>query len=122
LDRGGEYEFLVAERLSPTAIAAFDELSVSEQGAGGTLLSGTVRDQSELHGVIVRLQVLGLTLEGLTRVGRSSHGGIGSCGLGCSDTTRDRGGQTVQDELDAEHRAEVPERGDGPLEEDQQPE
>ena len=122
MDRGGEYEFLVAERLSPTAIAAFDELAGRQRDGGGTVLSGFVRDQSELHGVLVRLQVLGLTLEGLTRVPRSSCGGISSFGLGYSDTTRDRGGQTVEDKLDAEHHAEVPERRDGPLEEDQQPE
>ena len=70
MGRGGEYEFLVAERLSPTVIAAFDELSVGQRQGRGTLLRGTVRDQSHLHGLLARFQVFGLTLEGLTRVHR----------------------------------------------------
>ena len=122
MDRGGEYEFLVAERLSPTAIAAFEELSVNRRDGSGTLLRGTIRDQSHLHGVLARFQMLGLTLDGMEKMRGSGRRSIGPCGLDHSDPTRDRGGQTVQDELDAEHHAEVPERRDGPLEEDQQPE
>lgn len=66
-----EYEFLVAERLSPMAIAAFDELSASHREGVGTVLSGTVRDQSHLYGLLTRFQSLGLTVEGFTRLQRS---------------------------------------------------
>jgi hypothetical protein len=55
------YEFRVAQRLSATAVAAFPELSVSD-GAPGTVLYGPVRDDAELHGILARLQLFGLTL------------------------------------------------------------
>jgi hypothetical protein len=57
----GSYEFRVAQRLSPTAVAAFPELTVRD-GASGTLLFGHVRDDAELHGILSRLQLFGLTI------------------------------------------------------------
>lgn len=67
------YEFLVAGQLSPTAIAAFDELSISRQEGPVTVLRGTVRDQSHLYGLLARFQSLGLTVEGLTKLQNSRH-------------------------------------------------
>jgi hypothetical protein len=55
------YEFRVAERLSSTARAAFPELDVIE-GHSGTVLFGAVRDDAELHGLLSRLHLLGLTV------------------------------------------------------------
>jgi hypothetical protein len=55
------YEFRIVQRLSPTAAAAFPELTVRD-GAGGTLLYGHVRDDAELHGILSRLQLFGLTI------------------------------------------------------------
>jgi hypothetical protein len=55
------YEFRVAESLSATAVTAFPELSVTD-GSSGTVLFGPVRDDAELHGVLSRLQLLGLTV------------------------------------------------------------
>ncbi len=57
----GRYEFRVAERLSATAIAAFPELTATDS-ASGTVLFGRVRDDAELHGILSRLQLLGLTI------------------------------------------------------------
>lgn len=57
----GRYEFRVAERLSATATAAFPELTVT-QGSSGTVLFGPVRDEAELHGLLSRLHLLGLTI------------------------------------------------------------
>jgi hypothetical protein len=57
----GRYEFRVAQRMSSTAVAAFPELSVTETDAG-TVLFGRLRDDAELHGVLSRLQLLGLTI------------------------------------------------------------
>lgn len=122
MDRGGEYEFMVAERLSPMVAAAFDELSVNYRDGVGTLLSGTVRDQSHLHGVLARFQMLGLTLEGLTRLRGPGCRGSGSLERDHGDTTADRGGGTLQDKRDAEDRVEVPHRRDGLREADQQSE
>ena len=55
------YEVLIAEQISPTAIAAFPELMARHQRSG-TVLFGPVRDQAHLHGVLARIQTLGLTL------------------------------------------------------------
>jgi hypothetical protein len=55
------YEFRVAQRLSATVIAAFPELSVTDSSSG-TVLFGPMRDDAELHGVLSRLQLLGLTI------------------------------------------------------------
>jgi hypothetical protein len=55
------YEFRVAQRLSATVIAAFPELSVTDSSSG-TVLFGPMRDAAELHGVLSRLQLLGLTI------------------------------------------------------------
>ena len=84
--RGDVSESLVAERLSPTAAAAFDELSVSQRDRADTLLCGTVRDQSHLHGVLARFQMLGLTLDGLARV----HGSAGRAADPSGSTARIR--------------------------------
>jgi hypothetical protein len=55
------YEFRVAEQLSETATAAFPELAVAGR-SDGTLLVGSLRDDAELHGVLSRFQLLGLTI------------------------------------------------------------
>ena len=57
----GRYEFRVAQQLSPTTAAAFPELSVVDS-ATGAVLFGHVRDDAELHGILARLQLLGLTI------------------------------------------------------------
>jgi hypothetical protein len=55
------YEFRVAQRLSATVVAAFPELSVTDCPSG-TVLFGPMRDDAELHGILSRLQLLGLTI------------------------------------------------------------
>ena len=55
------YEFRIAERLSAPARAVFPELSVIE-APSGTVLFGAVRDDAELHGLLSRLHLLGLTI------------------------------------------------------------
>jgi hypothetical protein len=57
----GRYEFRVAQRLSPTALAAFPELTLVDDPSG-TVLFGRLRDDAELHGILARLQLLGLTI------------------------------------------------------------
>jgi hypothetical protein len=55
------YEFQLAEQLSPTATCAFPELAIRDE-PGGTILFGPVRDRSELHGLLDRFDVMGLTI------------------------------------------------------------
>jgi hypothetical protein len=55
------YEFRIAQRLSSTAAEAFHELSIVD-GSPGTILYGAVRDDAELHGILSRLQLFGVTI------------------------------------------------------------
>ncbi len=55
------YELRVRGQVGPTIVASFDGWE-SETSADATVLRGPVRDQSELHGLIDRVQDLGLEL------------------------------------------------------------
>ncbi len=45
----------------------FDDLTIAHTAAGNTLLSGTIRDQAELFGVLKRINNLGLALLSVNR-------------------------------------------------------
>ena len=55
------YEIRVRGRLSPSTLELFADLR-TELRPVETVLIGELRDQSELHGVLVRLQDLGIEL------------------------------------------------------------
>ena len=55
------YEFRVRGHLGPMLLQAFPDLDAEMRGKF-TLLRGIVRDQSALHGVLARLEALGLKL------------------------------------------------------------
>jgi hypothetical protein len=61
METAARYEFRLAERLSPTALAAFPELT---RGAAreGDVLFGPVRDQDELHSLLARFQTMCLSV------------------------------------------------------------
>jgi hypothetical protein len=63
----GEYAFRVRGRLSPDIIAALHPLCTTECTTE-TVLRGTVVDQAALHGLIARLEQLGVELVGLSRL------------------------------------------------------
>jgi hypothetical protein len=55
------YEIRIKGRLSDTVTGAFEEFTAAVKPAE-TVMRGEVRDQSELHGVLERIQSLGLEL------------------------------------------------------------
>jgi hypothetical protein len=61
------YEFRVRGHLGPTLLQAFPDLDAETRGKF-TLLRGIVRDQAALHGVLARLQALGLELVDMRQV------------------------------------------------------
>jgi hypothetical protein len=61
------YEFRVRGHLGPTLIQAFPDLDAEMRGKF-TLLRGIVRDQAALHGILERLQALGLELVDMRQV------------------------------------------------------
>jgi hypothetical protein len=62
-----KYEFRIRGRLSDTILARFEMLE-SDAGRVETVLHGRVRDQAELHGIIERVQALGLELMEVRRL------------------------------------------------------
>jgi hypothetical protein len=55
------YEFRIRGRVSEPVLTSFEGLE-SEVEPVETILHGPVRDQAELHGILERLQSLGLEL------------------------------------------------------------
>jgi hypothetical protein len=67
------YEFRIRGRLSATLLARFESLE-SDDARVETVLHGPVRDQAELHGLLRRLQSLGLELIEVRRLPEESKG------------------------------------------------
>jgi hypothetical protein len=63
------YEIRVRGRVSPALLESFDKMQ-SEVEPVETVLHGPVRDQAELHGLIDRIQALGLELIEVRRLPR----------------------------------------------------
>jgi hypothetical protein len=62
------YEFRVRGRLDKRALERFDGFT-AETSPAATTLRGTIDDQSALHGLLDRLQCLGLELVEVKRIG-----------------------------------------------------
>ncbi len=62
-----EYRLVVKGELSDRMQLAFEGMSLT-RGDGTTTLTGTIRDQAELQGVLQRITDLGLTLLDLTAI------------------------------------------------------
>ena len=62
-----DYEFRIKGRLSDTLCGEFEEFTAAVQPAE-TVMRGEVRDQAELHGLMDRIQSLGLELLEVRRV------------------------------------------------------
>jgi hypothetical protein len=62
-----DYEFRIKGRLSDTLCGEFEEFTAAVQPAE-TVMRGQVRDQSELHGLLERIQSLGLELLEVRRI------------------------------------------------------
>jgi hypothetical protein len=56
-----DYEIRIKGRLSDSLCGAFEDFTASVKPAE-TIMRGELRDQSELHGVLERIQSLGLEL------------------------------------------------------------
>jgi len=63
------YQIQVRGALDPRWSAWFDQLAITHDAEGNTLLVGPVSDQAALYGLINRLRDLGMTLLAVTRDG-----------------------------------------------------
>jgi hypothetical protein len=62
-----DYEIRIKGRLSDSLSGAFEDFTASVKPAE-TVMRGELRDQSELHGVLLRIQSLGLELIEVRRI------------------------------------------------------
>jgi hypothetical protein len=62
------YEIHLRKYLDSRWSNRFEEFTISYKGDGTTLLTGPVLDQVALHGLLIKVRDLGLTLLGLVRV------------------------------------------------------
>jgi hypothetical protein len=56
------YSFRVQGHLDQERSAWFDGLTITHTAEGETILSGPIADQAALHGVLLKIQNLGLSL------------------------------------------------------------
>ncbi len=64
----GRYEIRLKGHLDARWAAWFDELNLSLQDDGTTIIHGPVSDQAALHGLLRRVRDTGLSLVSVTRV------------------------------------------------------
>jgi hypothetical protein len=65
-----EYEIRLKGRVGKSLLSRFDGFDAEVEPAE-TILRGSVSDQAALHGVLGRIQGLGLELVGVRRLGKS---------------------------------------------------
>ena len=70
-DKPTIYEIRVIGLLDPCWSEWFDGLTISPQANGETLLTGVVRDQAALHGLLGKIRDLGLPLLSVKRLRRT---------------------------------------------------
>ena len=68
------YRIRIKGHLDPCWSDWFDGLTIRAQANGETLMTGPVRDQAALHGLLVRIRDLGMPLLSVERVDASSRG------------------------------------------------
>ena len=64
---GASYEIRIRGRVTETLLSSFENMDSSLEPVE-TVLHGPVRDQAELHGLIDRIQALGLELIEIRRL------------------------------------------------------
>ena len=62
------YRIEVSGHLDPKWADWFDGFDITQKDSNTTLLSGTVKDQSALHGLLAKIRDLGLSLLSVYRV------------------------------------------------------
>ena len=62
------YQIHIRERLAPRWAEWFEDVDVTSEPDGTTLLSGVVRDQAALYGLLIKARDLGLTLLAVARL------------------------------------------------------
>ena len=67
MDEGGRYEIRLKGHLDARWADWFDGLTLTQEGDGTTVLSGSVADQAALYGLLGKVRDLGLPLIAVNR-------------------------------------------------------
>jgi hypothetical protein len=70
------YEIRIRGRVGASVLASFEEMDAAVKPAE-TVLTGTIIDQAQLHGVLERIQLLGLELIEIRQVPGETGAGSG---------------------------------------------
>ena len=70
---GEFYEIRVEGHIETSWSSWFEALTICSEPDGSTLLSGTLEDQAALHGVLMKIRDLGLTLISVNRIAVPLH-------------------------------------------------
>lgn len=62
------YEFIIKGHVEKHNLIGFDNLDFKYPGTGLTIITGNVKDQSELYGLIQRIKERGITLIKLEQI------------------------------------------------------
>jgi hypothetical protein len=62
------YQITIQEQLDPEWADWFLPLVIHSGAAGTTMLCGPLRDQGELHGILIKIRDLNLTLVDVSRI------------------------------------------------------
>jgi ketosteroid isomerase-like protein len=89
-EHGSRYEIRVQGALDAHWSAWFADLDVASNARGETTLTGPLRDQAALHGVLARVRDLGWPLIAVRCLDRDTPG-VGTCGTAC-DSPEGRAG------------------------------
>ncbi len=68
------YQIHLKENLSGQWATWFEEMTIEHSAGGETVLSGALPDQAALHGVLCRINSLGLTLVSLSSAELTANG------------------------------------------------
>lgn len=79
-DRSRQYRITIEGELSERFASEFEGMTL-ESRHGKTFLCGNVADQSHLHGVLARIQDLGLVLVGVDEVPQTPYSGEEGTGM-----------------------------------------
>jgi hypothetical protein len=64
----GRYEIRVTGHLDSRWATWFDGLTVTQEGGGTTVITGSITDQAALHGLLQRVRDLGIPLISVVRI------------------------------------------------------
>jgi hypothetical protein len=66
--RPQRYQIVIQEHLEDDWSEWFDGLTITGAEEGETILTGLLADQAALHGVLIKIRDLGLSILSLTRI------------------------------------------------------